>query len=452
MKKHCLALLLLAAAAPLAAQRPASEIIDMARRGDAGLHQALVDTLEARAVKEGSAAIGYGEDFIFVVESPHEPKLMIGEKPGPEMVQLQDSSLWYATAKLKTGTSHQFGYIMNGKPFGGNLNVAAYGPDSYPQRGVPQGKLSEQLLHVSKSIYPGLRSNYWIYVPAQYNQGTPAALMVWQDGHQYIERDGRVRLLDVVDNLTQQKKIPVMIHVLISPGDITQAPDSETHKQVTEQVEDRNRRAVAAGRPPGDPAQMMRTVMRSIQYDTVSDRYARFLRDEVLAEVGAKYNLRKDGYSRAISGHSSGGICAFNVAWQQPDQFARVLSWDGSFVALQPEPNYGGQAFPAMVQREDKRNIRVWLQDGADDNVGWPEQNIQLANSLKRASYDFHFTYGGGSHHQAQGSAELPQSLIWLWRDYDAAKTGQEFAQSKAEQEKPYFRFKIHNRDHGANY
>jgi hypothetical protein len=42
--------------------------------------------------------------------------------------------------------------------------------------------------------------------------------------------------------------------------------------------------------------------------------------------------------------------------------------------------------------------------------------------------------------------------LIWLWRDYDAAKTGQEFAQSKAEQEKPYFRFKIHNRDHGPNY
>jgi enterochelin esterase-like enzyme len=452
MNRHCLALLLFVLAAPLPAQRTAPEIIEMARRGDAGLHQALTDTLDRRAVQEGSAVIGHGEDFIFVVESAREPKLMIDENPGATMVQLQDSSIWYATGKLETGTSHQFEYIISGKPFGGNRNVAAYGPDSYSQPGVPQGKLSEQLVHVSKSVYPGLRSNYWIYVPAQYDPSTPAALMVWQDGHQYIERDGRVRLLDVVDNLTYQKKIPVMIHVLISPGDITQAPQSETHKQVMEQIEDRNRRAVATGRQPGDLAQMMRTVMRSIEYDTVSDRYARFLRDEVLAEVGAKYNLRKDGYSRALSGHSSGGICSFNVAWQQPGQFARVLSWDGSFVALQPDPNYGGQAFPAMVQREDKRNVRVWLQDGTDDNVGWAEQGIQLANSLKRAGYDFHFSYGGGTHNQAQGSAELPQSLLWLWRGYDPAKTGQDFVQDKAEQEKPYFRFKIHNRDHGASY
>jgi len=100
-----------------------------------------------------------------------------------------------------------------------------------------------------------------------------------------------------------------------------------------------------------------------VEYDTVSDRYARFLHDDLLPEVYAKYNIRRDAYSRAITGLSSGGICAFNVAWQQPDQFSRVLSWIGSFTPLQTVPNYGGQAFPAMVLREPMRNIRVWLQD-----------------------------------------------------------------------------------------
>jgi len=47
--------------------------------------------------------------------------------------------------------------------------------------------------------------------------------------------------------------------------------------------------------------------------------------------VQAKYSIRKDAYSRAIAGISSGGICAFNAAWQQNDQFSRVLSHVGSF-------------------------------------------------------------------------------------------------------------------------
>ena len=101
--------------------------------------------------------------------------------------------------------------------------------------------------------------------------------------------------------------------------------------------------------------------MRSIEYDTVSDKYARFLRDEVLPEVYAKYNIRKDGYSRGISGSSSGGICAFNVAWWQPDQFSRVLSNIGSFTSIQWHPGEidGGNVYPFKIRKEPKRNIRA---------------------------------------------------------------------------------------------
>src|SRR5579862_6267499 len=109
--------------------------------------------------------------------------------------------------------------------------------------------------------------------------------------------------------------------------------------------------------------------MRSIQYDTVSDLYPRFLRDEVLPLIYSKYNIRKDGYSHAIAGNSSGGICAFNAAWYMPELFSRVVARVPSFTALQWKPGEqdGGNIYPFRVRREAKRNIRVWMQDGSED-------------------------------------------------------------------------------------
>jgi enterochelin esterase family protein len=194
--------------------------------------------------------------------------------------------------------------------------------------------------------------------------------------------------------------------------------------------------------------------MRSIEYDTVSDRYPRFLMEEVLPEVEKMYKLRPDGYSRAIGGESSGGICAFNAAWLMPDKFARVHSAVGSFTSIQWHPQdklEGGNVYPFKVRKEPKRNIRVWMSDGSDDlenNHGsWPMQNIQMANSLKLIGYDFHFRFGTAAHGGAQAALDLPESLAWLWRDYDPKKTSQEFVMDPAEKEKPFFRVTIANRD-----
>ena len=70
----------------------------------------------------------------------------------------------------------------------------------------------------------------------------------------------------------------------------------------------------------------------------------------------ARYNIRKDAYSRAITGLSSGGICSFNAAWQMPDQFSRVISWIGSFTSIQwkedPAIPDGGQDYPEKILRE----------------------------------------------------------------------------------------------------
>src|ERR1700732_4492659 len=164
-----------------------------------------------------------------------------------------------------------------------------------------------------------MKSGYWIYVPAQYDPKIPAALMVFQDGQWYTDRNANNPALNVIDNLIAQKKIPVMIAVFISPGDITDSPNTPTFKFVKAYSEKWER--------------TLKDSMRSTLSDTVSDRYPRFLRDEVLAEVAAKYNIRKDAYSRAITGLSSGAICAFNAAWQMPDQLSLVISWFSSYNA-----------------------------------------------------------------------------------------------------------------------
>jgi enterochelin esterase-like enzyme len=330
------------------------------------------------------------------------------------------------------------------QPGGPNSGPAPAAPalsgDMLQKPGVPEGKLSERLT-LKSQIYDGMVSDYWIYVPAQYDAKKPAAVMVFQDGEGYLNRKGGHPALNVIDNLIAQGKIPVMIAVFTNPGDISGSPGTSTYKFVETYGKKWDR--------------TLKDSMRSTEYDTVSDRYARFLHDELLAQVAKSYNLRTDGYSRAITGSSSGGICSFNVAWQRPDEYSRVISWIGSFTSIQwkedPAVADGGQDYPEKILREEHRNIRVWVQDGSNDQENpkygsWPLANIRMANALKLKGYDFRFSFGVGPHTQAEGAVEFAEELTWLWRGYDPAKTAETFAQDPAEAAMPPFRVGIVNR------
>jgi enterochelin esterase family protein len=449
MKKSLLFPLVLALAlsACAADKLSAPELIALAQTHSPGLRAAIAASFDAKDLKEGKAWAGQGPEFFFAVEAATAPTLIIDANVSSAMQQVpatdsaKGPALWYATVHIDlVGKAHQFYYLVDGAKFGGSLDLPVFGPLSYLQPGVPSGKLSEKLIYTSK-IYDGMKSEYWIYVPAQYDPKIPAAVMVFQDGQAYIDRNGEIPVLNAIDNLIAMKKIPVMICVFIRPGDISGSPGTPTYDFVKGHVDKWGR--------------TLKDAMRSTLYDTVSDRYARFLRDEVLAEVGAQYNLRQDAYSHAITGGSSGGICSFNAAWQMPDYFSRVLSWIGSYTNIQwkedPAIHDGGQDYPDKILREPRRNIRVWLQDGAEDMENprwgsWPLANIRMANSLKTMDYDFHFAFGRGTHNSAQGAAEFPESMIWLWRDYDPAKTSQEYTADPAEKSKPYFRVAIVSR------
>ncbi len=153
--------------------------------------------------------------------------------------------------------------------------------------------------------------------------------------------------------------------------------------------------------------------------------------EEILPEAEKTVKLRHDPESRAIAGISSGGICAWTVAWERPDEFRKVLSWVGSFtnIASGKTKHEGGHNYEALIRKTPKKPIRVFLQDGANDldnnNGNWPLANQQMAKALQFAKYDYQFVFGEGFHSNRHGRAILPESLRWLWRDYkpgEAAK------------------------------
>jgi len=265
-----------------------------------------------------------------------------------------------------------------------------FGRDSLPQEGVPRGEVIKMPPFTNSTIYPGTVRDWWIYVPKQYDASRPACLMVFQDGVGYVSvaSNGQYRVPTVFDNLIAKKAMPVTIGVFINPGNIPAAAEGQ--------------------RPRSN---------RSFEYDSLGDLYSKFLIQEILPEVTKKYNITKDPNGRAIGGASSGGICAFTVAWERPDEFRKVLSHIGSFTNIR-----GGHNYPALIRKTENKPLRVFLQDGSHDldnlHGNWPMANQEMAAALKFMGYDYQFVLGEGTHSGKQGGAILPDSLRWLWRDY----------------------------------
>ena len=393
---------------------PTATLIEMAKSRGPALEQTLRDTLGEGNIEKGKAAAGELGEFVFAVTASSQPSLQINENA--PLPTVKTGSLWMYQGKLQTGTSYKYKWIVDGKPFGGANDLAAFGPDSYARAGVPEGKLTGPMVLESK-IYPGMKANVWYYVPAQWDGQTALPVQIWNDGQQFTgARPTQWRVLETLDNLFAQKKIPLLASVFVQPGD---GPASN---------------------------------QRSVEYDTMDDTYTRYLLEEILPEVGKHVNLRQDGYSRATTGLSSGGICAFNAAFLKPGEFSRALTWIAAYFGIQSTSAHpvGGAEYPIVVRKEPKRNIRVWMQDGADDLENRPGSlpmaNIEMANSLKMQGYDYHFSFGVGTHSQAQGAAQLPESLTWLWRDYDPGRTSQEFTPDPAEKDQPLWRVVTLNR------
>jgi len=264
-------------------------------------------------------------------------------------------------------------------------------PDSRPQDGVPKGKLEGPTLFHSK-IFEGTVRKYWVYVPAQYTPDKPACVLVFQDGQRATNPNFVLRVPQVMENLIAKKQMPVTIGIFITPGS-----RGEEYKEV------------GGGNPNN----------RSVEYDSLGDKYARFLIDEMLPEVAKTYNLTNDPDGSCIGGTSSGGISAFNVAWERPDVFHKVITCIGSFTNIR-----GGHVFPERVRTSEKKPIRVFLEDTLRDNPNadlrrdWHKQNVLMVAALKEKQYDMTYVYADGTHSDSHGGSIMPDMLGWIWRDY----------------------------------
>jgi enterochelin esterase family protein len=274
------------------------------------------------------------------------------------------------------------------------------GPDSLPQEGVPKGEIvGPEVLPCQ--VFPGTQHTYWVYVPAQYDSATPASLMVFNDGQAFKQEDGPLRAQNVMDNLIHRRELPVMIGVFINPGRTPEQPEPTP-------------------RDWGD-----RSTNRPTEYNSLDDSYARVIIDELLPVLYTKYNISREARHHGIGGASSGAIAAFTVAWQRPDQFHKVLSIVGSFTNIR-----GGHVYPEKVHESEKKPIRVFFQDGRNDNRGqrrggrydekwdWFLQNVRLVEAMTEKGYDINYSWGIGLHGSKQGGAILPEMMRWLWRDH----------------------------------
>jgi enterochelin esterase family protein len=297
------------------------------------------------------------------------------------------------------------------------------GPDSLPHDGVPHGKLIGPL-ECATTVYSGpvpqstqqtgadsltslsaaakspmhYTHGYWIYVPAQYDPSKPAALIVFNDGQPMMNPRGDIRAMNVIDNLTWRREMPVAITVFLDPGRPAGTPEPDLTRNW------------------GD-----NTTLRPWEYQWLDGKYSKVVCDEILPAVAKDFNISKDPNMHAIMGASSGGIAAFTVAWDRPDTFRKVISIVGSFTRIR-----GGQgdSYPEQIKAADKKPLRVFFQDGVNDNRNadpardWHTQNVRLVNSMTDKGYDISYSFGIGLHGQKQGGAMLPEMMRWLWRDY----------------------------------
>lgn len=273
------------------------------------------------------------------------------------------------------------------------------GPDSLEQQGIPKGEIRGPFT-LPSTVYAGTQHTYWIYVPAQYNPQKEVSLMIFNDGQAFLAPAGNLRAFNVLDNLIYRREVPVMIAVFINPGRRPDQPEPTPQNW-------------------GD-----RDTNRPTEYNSLDDRYARVVVDELLPVLYKDYNISKDPEQHGIGGASSGAIAAFTVAWERPAQFRKVLSIVGSFTNIR-----GGHQYADIVMKSEKKPIRIFLQDGRNDNRAlnangaydetrdWFLQNVRLMQALTARGYEINYAWGMNRHGQAMGGAIMPEMMRWLWRD-----------------------------------
>ncbi len=296
--------------------------------------------------------------------------------------QVGKGRLFAGAFGLPEGSGFLWRYSIDSQPVGDprQLEVYTMPKESKPDPAIPSGILESQPPMTSQ-IFGGTKHDWWIYTPAGFDPAKESNLVVFQDG-QWSHGYAPVYF----DHLIATHELPQTVVVFVTPGTF---PDGKSD--------------------------------RSREYDTLNEMYVRFLLEELLPPIEAKYKITQDPMRRCVAGLSSGGICAFTAAWQRPDKFGLVMSWIGSFTDIASGSTLieGGHNYPALIRKTPHKPIKVFLQDGANDldNVhgNWPLSNKQMFAALEFAKYDVQASWGNGFHSDKHGRAIMADVLRWLF-------------------------------------
>ena len=245
-----------------------------------------------------------------------------------------------------------------------------------------------------------------VYIPQQYVDGTDAPVMVVHDGPGYT-----YFVKTALDNLIADGRLPAIVAIMVDNG---------------------------GGDSIGS--------QRGLEYDTMSDRYARFIEEEVFpavlvqGDIAAAYpNLAftKHPEGRATMGCSSGGAAALTMGWFRPDLFRRIFTYSGTFVDQQNPEAAEEKAYPFgaweyhenLIENEPKKPLRIFLQASEHDlgenndegsHHNWIMANERMAEDLAAKGYHYRYVFSQGAYH-CDGRVRdqtLPETLLWLWRGY----------------------------------
>lgn len=339
--------------------------------------------IPADELKRGANPREQGTRVLFAVDAGSIERKVSMANAGKPMIYLahMDKTLHIAVQDFNDGDAYLLDYQIDGKVLRPGIQVEVYDPNRFTL--APEGGRKGELRDMGEwksQIYGGTTRKWYIYLPPNLDAAKEYPVLIATDAQ--WDRDW---IANGLENSAREGLIPPTVGIFIEPGQNT----------------------------PGTYSN------RSNEYDSLSPKYTEFLLTEILPQVEKVVKLSKDPAKRALTGMSSGGICSFTACWERPDQFGTAISFIGSFANIQSgeTKREGGHNYPFLIRKNEKKPIRVFLQDGENDlnndHGSWWVCNLQMESALKYKGYDYVWTPGKGFHNTKHARRVFEQALSW---------------------------------------
>jgi enterochelin esterase family protein len=305
---------------------------------------------------------------------------------------LEGSDLWALTMELPDGSRFEYKYevvrqgvrqlvvdelngVLAHDPFGANSVCQGYGYRrpawSLEDPEASRGSL-ESMAIASAAL--GQRREVQVYLPARFRRSRTYPLLIVHDGKDFLRY---ADLRTVLDNLIHRLEIPGMIVAL------TQSPD-----RLSEYT--------------GDP------------------RHARFIGDELLPALTAKFPLFDDRAQRGLMGASLGAVAALHTASVYPECFGQLLLQSGSFAFSDLGHHKKGPVFDPVVKFINRYRAhpqalaeKIYMSCGIYESLIY--ENRSLLPLLQAQGMQVNYEEVRDAHNWENWRDRLRQGLTWLF-------------------------------------